>query len=378
MANIATLFRNRKINATRLFSHGAQGNIMCNNVKLIHCCRDRMPIWICILIFPLILWSSPVAQVSTPEIRCNGMDWFQVGSASIDCAQSARFFFHDEKSIIVLPVRDPSELLKIKTFVKEHFYPNFAYSPTEENTKSGYVFNAIALYDNVQSLSPKRSPSENNLIVHVPLSPKTMDNRSGIEKEYRDLITAIISQTKKTPVGGKEKKGGPMELGFRLPPVPARFDSEGTISVEDRGMKSNGMDWFWFGPGLINCAQSARCVWRDEEDIREIAVTNKVDLSRIKLFAVQNFSMKFGSSPIAPKYGDTTHERIMSFYKSAQPPFHDNQSSSEDNLILHIPITSQTKGGNDDIDKEYYELMESITNPAKENSAKKKRWWHIF
>jgi len=141
-------------------------------------------------------------------------------------------------------------------------------------------------------------------------------------------------------------------------------------------VKINGTSWFWFGQAVIDSAQSAVCsFWyglEHGEESEEIVVVNQDDLFQIKAFVGKRFFKQFDFSPVKPDHRSIRYENTITLYSTRVKP--DGELPIYDKVLVHIPISDQTTGGQyDDIVKEYHGLIKSITNKKKE-----KKWWHFF
>jgi len=336
------------------------------------------------LMFSLFLCQSSAEQEMNKDMRHNGNAWFRFGPALIDCAQSARCDWWDGKDIRRVIVTDRDDLLQIKAFVRTNFHRKFDYSPLVPEQIGNYMcVNAIALYNSIQPSSPSKSDRDSfiplvtsnnfilpiqrdNVIIHIPIAQTI---------EYLDLVKGIASQVKEKTLKSQAKIS---EFPFSSSPLSG-------LDGMNKGLQSNGTRWFWFGLGLIDCAQSARCAWHDGKETRVMIVTDKKDLARIKAFAEKNFQWRLGQSPIVPEYHDVVYANAISFYNIPQSLSQDDQSLSEDNLIIHIPLSSQTTVERDEIVTEYHNLMREIENPKEKDSPnegesqpKKKQWFLLW
>jgi len=152
-------------------------------------------------------------------------------------------------------------------------------------------------------------------------------------------------------------------------------------NVAQKDVKHNGMSWFWFGQAVIDCAQSAVCSFGHEDEHEEqekmIVVMGREDLSKIKTFVKEKFFDKFICSPNFPDYRSISYADVIALYSIRLNP--DDKLPLYDKVLVYIPISDQTAGGQyDDIVKEYHDLIKSIITSSKESPPKKKKWWQIF
>jgi len=315
------------------------------------------------LMFPLFLFPAPLPSRGEPdEKRHNGNAWFRFGPVLIDCAQSARYCWWDGERMRVFVVTDAEDVSQIKAFVSRKICGSLNYSRSNPREGSYICVSVIELHDSVP-LSKKpadKSANGSNLIVTVPIALT--------EEGYLELIYGIASRTKGKPGKNWEDPRGTLGLSSSYTGMDGNY----------KGLRWNESGWFWFGRGLINCTQSARCSWLDGEEARVVTVTNKTDLLKIKAFAWNNFQFRFGQGPIDPEYRDVVYTNSISFYNIPLPLPQGDQPLPDDNLIIHIPLSSQTTVERDEIITEYHNLMREIANPKEQDNPPKKRKWFLL
>ncbi|MCL1920296.1 MAG: hypothetical protein FWG50_04335 [Kiritimatiellaeota bacterium] len=124
--------------------------------------------------------------------RWNGIAWFWFGQALVDCAQSARCSWQDGENIKEVMVTGKEGLSLIKAFAKENFQWRLGNSPIVPEHQNVVYANAISLYNVSPPLfKDGQSPSADNLIIHIPLSPQTTVGRDEIIMGYQDLMRKI-------------------------------------------------------------------------------------------------------------------------------------------------------------------------------------------
>jgi len=132
--------------------------------------------------------------------------------------------------------------------------------------------------------------------------------------------------------------------------------------------RHNGTSWFWFGQAVIDCAQSAECSFgygEEHGEEEEIVITDQEDLTQIKAFVKKHFFEKFGFSPTIPDGGrNIRYVNVIILYSIPLSP--DDESPHYEEVLVHIPISSQTTEGQyDGVVKEYHELIKAILNRRK-------------